>query len=375
MKMKRLGFLLSVMVLVVMAYSSSAQTPPPRPTFDDLPAGQWVSIPGGEGTVCSTTTPYQYFVRKADEPTDKLFIHFQGGGACWFGEICDFSTQPTFDPQVDDSDNPRHYPVGLYDFDNPDNPFASYNHVFVPYCTGDVHIGNTVNTYTIGEGPRKVRIYHNGYNNAMAVLNWVYANIENPSDIFVTGCSAGAIPSPLYTMSVAEQYPDARIAQWGDSAGGYRNLQGSAARTTGVWKTVTILPEDLQSTPAEDVDFELLYHEAAKRYPNIQFSQFNHSGDDVQYGFLGLTGITDQILLDLLLANYEEIKAGLPADNFHTYTLEGNDHCISFSPTIYEVEVDGVKLIDWLRALANGEAIDDVTCTDCALLPTPPDQE
>jgi hypothetical protein len=363
------GLLATMVAMVVLTVATGAQTAPAQPTFDDLPAGEWVSVPGGEGTICSTSTPYNYYVRKASEPTDKVFVHFQGGGACWFGEICDLSTQPSFDPMVDDSDNPAEFPVGLYDFANPENPFASYNHVFVPYCTGDVHIGDAVNTYPIGETNRKVKIYHNGYDNAMAVLSWMFANIQNPAEVFVTGCSAGAIPSPFYTMAIAEQYPDARIAQWGDSAGGYRNLDGSAANTTGAWNTGSI-DEIFADVPATDLDFELLYSTAAAMYPDIQFSQFNHSGDDVQYGFLGLTGITDQILLDLLVANYEEIRAGLPADNFHTYTLAGNDHCITFSPAIYEVEVDGVKLIDWLRALANGEAIDDVTCTDCALLPS-----
>ncbi|MCU0465861.1 MAG: pectinacetylesterase family protein [Anaerolineae bacterium] len=372
---KFLGFVVCVVAVGLMAVAVGAQEAPTAPTFDELPAGEWVSVPGGEGTICSTSTPYNYYVRRASEPTDKVFVHFQGGGACWFGEICDLSSSPSFDPLVDDSDNPAEYPVGLYDFNNPDNPFSDYNHVFVPYCTGDVHIGNNVTTYPVGETPRNVKIYHNGYGNVSAVLDWMFANIENPSEVFVTGCSAGAIPSPFYTMSIAEQYPDARIAQWGDSAGGYRNIDGSSARTLTPWNTVSILPEELASMPIEEIDFELLYSAAAEAYPNVQFSQFNHSGDDTQYGFLGLTGIQDQLLLDLLLANYDDIKAGLPADNFHTYTLEGNDHCITFSPAIYEVEVDGVKLIDWLRALANGEAVEDVTCTDCALLPSSVQEE
>jgi hypothetical protein len=34
-------------------------------------------------------------------------------------------------------------------------------------------------------------------------------------------------------------------------------------------------------------------------------------------------------------------------------------------PTFYELEVNGVKLVDWVAALIPGEPFDDVHCVDC----------
>ncbi|MBL1135963.1 MAG: hypothetical protein HND46_11645 [Chloroflexi bacterium] len=55
-----------------------------------------------------------------------------------------------FNPTADnDSNNPTALPGGIFDLENPENPFADYNMVFVPYCTGDVHIGNREATYEV----------------------------------------------------------------------------------------------------------------------------------------------------------------------------------------------------------------------------------
>ena len=56
-------------------------------------------------------------------------------------------------------------------------------------------------------------VQHKGYINADAVLDWIYAHFFTPVEIFVTGSSAGSIPSPYYAMRIAGKYPDARIAK------------------------------------------------------------------------------------------------------------------------------------------------------------------
>jgi hypothetical protein len=364
--MRKIAILLTFVMLSALVLPGLSQTSTPTgPVFTDLPAGQWTSIPGPAGTICSNSTPYQYFVRPADEPSDKLFIHFQGGGACWFGGICDiFYGEPTYDPFADDTDNPAAAPVGLFDMSNEDNPFHDYNMVFVPYCTGDVHIGNAVTTYPVGDTNRNVKIYHQGYANATAVLNWVYGNIVEPSTVFVTGCSAGAIPSPFYAMDVAAAYPDARIAQWGDAAGSYRNVTGFLTTNLDSWGTFDILGEEFAGVAAEDLDFETLYEVAAAKYPNVLFSQFNHAYDGVQTGFLNLGGLEAPNLPQLLAANRANIQTA-DADNVSFYQAAGNDHCITFSPAIYEYATNGVKLIDWISAIANGVPVKDVICEDC----------
>ena len=39
---------------------------------------------------------------------------------------------------------------GIYDDTDPRNPFGDWYHVFIPYCTGDLHWGDAVATYGSG---------------------------------------------------------------------------------------------------------------------------------------------------------------------------------------------------------------------------------
>jgi hypothetical protein len=49
----------------------------------------------------------------------------------------------------------------------------------------------------------------------------------------------------------------------------------------------------------------------------------------------------------------------------HSYTAPGNGHTILENETFYEVEVNGVTLVDWVDALISGEPLDDVDCDQC----------
>jgi len=49
----------------------------------------------------------------------------------------------------------------------------------------------------------------------------------------------------------------------------------------------------------------------------------------------------------------------------HSYTAPGDDHGIFEFDQFYEIEVNGVALVDWVEALLAGEPLDDVHCEDC----------
>jgi hypothetical protein len=49
----------------------------------------------------------------------------------------------------------------------------------------------------------------------------------------------------------------------------------------------------------------------------------------------------------------------------HSYTAPGDDHGILDDGPFYTMEVDGVRLVDWVAALIAGEPLDDVHCDDC----------
>lgn len=367
---KFFGLIAATLFVATLPASVSAQDVS-LPVWSELPAGQWTRIRPGGDTICSNGDPYSFFVRPADQPSEDLLIHFQGGGACWFGENCDLASEPTYDPSVGAGDNPRRSPAGIFDFENSSNPFQNYNAVMVPYCTGDVHIGNVDRTYTVNEGEddaHEVTIHHRGFVNAMTVLDWTFTNIENPDTVFVTGCSAGSIPSPLYTQFVAEAYPNAHIEQLGDAAGGYRN-QELASVVFEAWGTQGILPENYAEIPIDELNFEAFYRQSTTLLPDITFTQYNAANDLVQQMFLILGGMSDVNLHELLQANFADIEAG-DSDNFFSFTAGGDGHCVTVTPEFYTVAVNGMPFVEWVRALAADEPVETVSCTDCDTLET-----
>lgn len=356
-----------VLLLLPLFACRPVETPPPGnalPALADLRSGWSLLEPGGE-TICSNGTPFAFYIRPGS--ADKLLIYFQGGGACWFGEICDLEMTPTYDPVVDENDHPARA-AGIFDYANPENPFTRYTTVFIPYCTADVHIGDNVTTYPVAATDsteaHEVTIQHKGHVNVQAVLDWTFATFTAPQTVFITGSSAGAFPSAFYLSYVAEQYPDAHIAQLADGAGGYRGMDN--ATFNDAWGTMSVLPDypEYENITPENALLEDYLIAAARRYPTLTVTQYNTAGDDVQLQFLALGGITDTPLLDLLEANYADIRNAVP--NFRAFTAGGTEHTILARPEFYAYEADGVRFRDWIAALVSGEPVDDVMCSDCS---------
>ena len=132
--------------------------------------------------------------------------------------------------------------TGIYDHANPANPVGDWYHVFVSYCTADVHLGDSTEVYTTDSGETKIE--RNGQNNVAAVLDWVGAEFEAPEAVFVTGCSAGAYGAALYTPQLAARYPDADITQLGDCGAGIIP-ETFATGTDGLrrWNIGAVLPD------------------------------------------------------------------------------------------------------------------------------------
>jgi hypothetical protein len=96
-------------------------------------------VPGGDCR-CSDGSEFSFWVREANP--EKVVFFFRDGGACFSAETCApedarYNTTITKGPGEG----------GVFDFADERNPFADYSFVFVPYCTGDVFIGNVTREY------------------------------------------------------------------------------------------------------------------------------------------------------------------------------------------------------------------------------------
>jgi hypothetical protein len=310
------------------------------------PGWQEVSAPG---LVCSDGSPWKFFVSPGD--SKRVVVDFQGGGACWNEGTCD-PQKGTFQSKL--STGELEYAQGIYNRASAANPFKSWSHVFVPYCTGDIHWGDAERKYG------QLTIQHKGSVNARAALEYVYKNFTDPSNVFVTGCSAGSYGSALWAPNIMRQYPKARVAQLGDSGLGVTNPQFTALAFN-TWNAGGAIP-DLPGLEAFKADpgktrVEEIYKAAAKAFPNNSFSQFSANFDAVQIFFYALGKGEAQpqqpSVVEWVQGAFKsltDIKTAAP-QNYSSYVAPGSSHCIITSPAFYTTRVKDVALVNWVREL------------------------
>ncbi len=164
-------------------------------------AWQKVELPGA---VCGNGSQYKFFIRRTSSPN--LLFMFEGGGACWDYDTCsgragvlgaanpngitdDYMTQFTakyVSPIVNGAD------PGLPLRARTDLVTKDWNIVYMPYCTGDVHVGNNTATYVDQTGANPPLIWrHNGYANTVAAANYARTQFPSVQKLLVTGFSAG----------------------------------------------------------------------------------------------------------------------------------------------------------------------------------------
>jgi Pectinacetylesterase len=318
----------------------------------------WNRIRGRFGTGCAHDSTFAFRVRPG--LPDKVMIFLNGGGACWRAAECDPHGKPTY-TMTADSANDVSVRAGLFDVANPANPVRDYTMVFIPYCTGDVHLGTRQVEYRVPRAngaPRTFAVRHGGAANVEAVLDWVYFNLKAPRVVFVTGVSAGAIPSPVIAAKVARHYPGASVVQLGDGAGGYH---ASAVPTLMAgWGATDYLQTDpaFRTLDSADFSFERLYVASARAAPGVHFAEVNSVEDATQLFFLTLLGVKGTPLAKLLATDIAEVRDVAPW--FRSYTTPGKVHTILWSNAMYTTTVDKVPFRDWLEGLLNGETVNDV---------------
>jgi hypothetical protein len=86
-----------------------------------------------------------------------------------------------------------------------------------------------------------------------------------------------------------------------------------------------------------------------------------HAVEGLKY--LSVSGVDPSNPLAVIDTNEAAIEAA--GVILHSYTAPGQGHGILEFETFYTLEVNGVKLVDWIEAIIAGEPLDDVHCDDC----------
>ncbi|WP_294636012.1 pectin acetylesterase-family hydrolase [uncultured Aquabacterium sp.] len=179
---------------------------------------QWeaVELPASTGASCGNGSPYRFFVNRTPFTT-KTVVIFEGGGACWDQNACAGKGEGPLGLSILSASNPNGVPAdymtNIFSILNGGlsgvalggliTPFSarlhplqsvqtqSWNIVYAPYCTGDVHTGNKVTVYNDADTSTPRTQYHRGSVNGYAMAQWLGKNFKQPERLLVTGFSAG----------------------------------------------------------------------------------------------------------------------------------------------------------------------------------------
>ena len=232
---------------------------------------------------------------------------------------------------------------GIFDLANPDNPFADYTFIFVPYCTGDVHLGDVTREYS-----PELTVEHNGFVNSTTALTYLVENYADAAQVVVVGESAGAVAAPVYGGLVADLLPDAQVAVLADSSGAYPNDPNLNIEVLGQWGTFETMPDwDVnEGLTARDWGIPRFWVQAGLHDPEIAMARFDFAYDEVQTFFMDLAGLDTSDLATSIDANESAIESAGVVQ--HSYTAPGDDHGVVGDDAFYTLEVNGVALVDWV---------------------------
>ena len=335
-----------------------------------------------EGTtlhpVCSHGDQYHFFVKRGS--VNKLVMYYQGGGACWSPATC--ISLGTFDQSVDPSgsDNPNNTHTGFGDLTNPNNPFKDWNIVFVAYCTGDIHFGDSAPNYGS-------TIRHKGWHNSRTAEKWAREHFVAPDEMFVTGSSAGAYGAFFNAPLHVEVWPEARTSVLADAGNGiitpdFLNTPGYGFQQWNFQAHLPNIPGVLDSIN-NGTGIPAYTKAVADFYPDVWWAHYASSydgGTGGQTGFYNVMKNPGNVAEwlnwwhkscewnSMMVTQAHATSTQIPS-NYRYYIGTGSRHTMYGSDKVYNDNTSGTLIVDFVNQMltrspswANVECPDAVTC-------------
>lgn len=358
-----------------------------------LEEGRWLMIEP-PGRVCSNGSRYRFFVN-LNHWSDDLLVVLEPGGACWDYESCSGSMgiRGAANPNGIEPDHmvrweaivPLLHTNGL-DYDDgksyPPPPTASYNKIFIPYCTGDIHAGNNVVDYPNPNDPSKpLKFHHKGHENVASVIEWINEHFNaNLDTLFVTGCSAGGVGSLANYYFIRNGVGDVRRGVMLDDAGPIfpnspysKPLHAKVRESWNVDSIFSLLPEEIEERLLEDfgnINAMLAEEFPEDRLANVYFRM------DYNFTLYSYERFHEDTVLEGLLPKSEDYRREIyrmwwedtrellamsdDYDNLGYYIPffrpQNDSHCatiIGWKGT--EIEEENLDLYDYIDDLLHGE--------------------
>lgn len=350
-----------------------------RPTrvvsFAESPLYKWNRVDLSGIVVAGDGSPYYLLTKRGK--SKNVVVYFSGGGISWDRNTASkpfglrtllhnrelgyyFANIPFYKTDL---------LGGMLDNHREDNPFYDWTIVYIPYATGDFHIGNNKVKYK-GKGKIHFTAHYSGRPNTLKGLDWLFDHITEPDKLFIAGASAGGFGSAFWAPHIAEHYPNAQIYHYAD--GSYLSSHQWHHIIDEVWQSQFEqhfgypIEEDIiaaafrynaQKLPANTILLQsnTLYDKVLPSYEAVLNQQTIGlvSGDDVMtqswsQGMLDSAGQLDQEL-----------------DNYYYFVTDygvgtkkrSTPHTLSPSRVFYTAEESGVRLSRWLGDIINKDKL------------------
>lgn len=316
--------------------ASSPQTP------IEAPSETWTFIPFPD-SACGNGSPAGIGVNLTTR-SRRVLIYLQGGGGCWDALTCflptasninDNYTASTFRGEIGGMGRAL-----MFSRTDARNPFRDASFVYVPYCTGDIHGGDNVITYTLGEEDRT--IHHVGARNIDAYLRRLALTFPMADRVWLTGASAGGYGAGLHWDRVQRAFPMARVDLLDDSGPPINPPEVRYGQMMASWNIQ--FPEGCTGCRE---NLGALFDFYATRFPPPhRMGMLSYTQDRTISTYFGITGPQFQTLLDGLTRTSFD-----PRPNFRYFELTGNDHTmIGNLATV--TSPGGTTLLQWVTAWA-----------------------
>lgn len=330
---------------------SDAGTTPDAPRADAGPAADfmtpadtwtYVAIPGG---ACANGSPYGVAINRSTT-SNHVVVFLQGGGACWDDITCNLIPLAShINDSLSDSDvigEARSNEDYIFSRDEAVGPFADATFVYLPYCTGDVHSGDSINAYSGGTKQ------HVGYRNVGGVIAGLVTSFADTDHLWVTGQSAGGYGTLVNWYRFREAFPAVRVDALDDSG---PPVDIDASRWTDMisaWQVPapTGCPECLMSLSNVSAYYRRTVTDG-DRYALLQYTE--------DATIRNYTALSASRLSAAVLGLVEPFAA---TSSHRIFVLAGDSHVVMTNPSRTS---GGVVASDWVRAfVTDGPGWDNV---------------
>jgi hypothetical protein len=322
------------------------------PVDDPADGVDWVKI--DLPSPCVSGDGSKTFIMVSRGSSNNILIYFEGGGACTDYVTCSL-TVITLHPKFWQSKLMAQ--LGIFNRANPLNPFRDWTFVYIPYGTGDVHIGNRVMKYYSPIFHRSKVVYHVGFVNGVVAIRWA-AQQGNFDKIVIAGSSAGGYATALHFLTAREIFgkPIVVINDAGPGLTSERDPSFSYEASIESWGWDQNLPADALGYIKDGEPIYAIGY-VFDKYGDSLYGFFEDKKDFIiGTAFLKYTGSEFE---QKLLKVTSDLRNMYPS-NYYRFLVDGRLHTALPLPRFYYLNADGLFLFQWAKKLVDGEPVDVV---------------